>query len=199
MKKKTKSPNWEKVKTEYITTEISYRQLSKKYGIPINTLGERGKKEGWVQARKEYKDSVVSAAVQKIGAEQADFFAEELNILEYLREALRRAVIEDTEQFYKYIVNETEYDFESKTSTTTATEKVLSKLDTKALKEAVEALERVEKMRRSMEGILTIPQKEQLELGREKLALERKRLEQHEDNDNEVVVTIKGYEEDWSM
>ena len=43
--------DWKKIKTEYITTETSYRKLAQKYGLDQATIARRAKKEGWVSNR----------------------------------------------------------------------------------------------------------------------------------------------------
>ena len=48
--------DWQKIKLEYVTTDIGYRALAEKYGIPITTLAERGCSEKWVDLRKQFRD-----------------------------------------------------------------------------------------------------------------------------------------------
>ena len=43
--------DWDKIKNEYITTNISQRAISQKYGVSFNTLKERAAKEQWAQQR----------------------------------------------------------------------------------------------------------------------------------------------------
>lgn len=38
--------DWSKIKTEYITTDTSYRKLAEKYGINKDTIYAKAKKEG---------------------------------------------------------------------------------------------------------------------------------------------------------
>lgn len=47
--------DWEAIKTEYITTEISYRQLAGKFGVAEGTLNARAKREGWVEQKQQYR------------------------------------------------------------------------------------------------------------------------------------------------
>lgn len=48
--------DWQKIKTEYITTEISYRKLAEKYGLDQATIARRAKKEDWVSKRQHHAD-----------------------------------------------------------------------------------------------------------------------------------------------
>ena len=73
------SYDWETVKTEYITTNTSYRKLCGKYNIPITTLAERGKREGWTKDRQRHRDRVVAKSVksaEKVGVNYRDLLYE---------------------------------------------------------------------------------------------------------------------------
>ena len=48
--------DWQKIKTEYITTDTSYRKLADKYGIDQATISRRAKKEDWVSKRQHHAD-----------------------------------------------------------------------------------------------------------------------------------------------
>ena len=78
MAKKPKKPNWEKIATEYITGEIGQRKLAEKYGVPLRTLQDRCRAEGWVAQKKAHRGATVAKAVEKISEEQADQMAVEL-------------------------------------------------------------------------------------------------------------------------
>lgn len=65
------SVDWNAIRTEYITTDIGYRDLSSKFGVSFNTLQKRAKKEDWPGLRRriseetttEVATAVVTAAV----------------------------------------------------------------------------------------------------------------------------------------
>ena len=65
--------DWKKIKTEYITTNTSYRKLAKNYDIPFNTLQCRAKKEKWVELRKQYQDNIVTKSVEKAEENAIDY------------------------------------------------------------------------------------------------------------------------------
>jgi hypothetical protein len=46
--------DWNTIKTEYITTNISYRALEKKYGINYKVIADKGKSEGWKELRSQH-------------------------------------------------------------------------------------------------------------------------------------------------
>lgn len=60
--------DWRKIKTEYITTDTSYRKLCEKYGVPRSNLELRARKEGWVELKRQSQG--------KAAAKMADAFAD---------------------------------------------------------------------------------------------------------------------------
>ena len=50
------SADWNQIKREYITTDISYRDLAQKYGVNKDTIGRKAKDEGWVELRRQHTD-----------------------------------------------------------------------------------------------------------------------------------------------
>ena len=64
--------DWEKIKTEYISTEISQRKLAEKYGVSVNTLIKRANKEGWATEREKHHNRVTTRVQQKIVTAQAN-------------------------------------------------------------------------------------------------------------------------------
>lgn len=53
---------WDEIRTEYITTNTSYRRLAEKYGVHRAVIGGRGKAEKWPDQRAQYKDKLQTAA-----------------------------------------------------------------------------------------------------------------------------------------
>lgn len=63
--------DWLKIKTEYITTDTSYRKLAEKYGIRYATIQSHGQEEGWPELRDQYRAKVVSKTIEKNSEKQA--------------------------------------------------------------------------------------------------------------------------------
>lgn len=57
--------DWLKIKTEYITTDTSYRKLAEKYGVHYQTICSRSKAEGWVLLREQFRNKVITKTVEK--------------------------------------------------------------------------------------------------------------------------------------
>lgn len=190
-----KKVDYNKIKIEYITGNISYKDIAKKYGIAPSTLTKKARREGWYKQKVQHNQSIVTKAVRKAANQQAEIFAKELVTLGKISKVLDKA-LEDVEQFQRYIVQEREkYDEPVYIDGKPVVErqwveaKTLEKIDTKALKETAETLKLVEQMKRSMEGILSIEQQKSLEMQAERLQLEKRRVDQGE-TDKEIKVTF---------
>lgn len=71
---------WEKIKTEYITGDISYRNLADKYGMTYARLQNRGLAEDWKGQRAEYKENLLKKSIDLICDEQAERIARAIRI-----------------------------------------------------------------------------------------------------------------------
>lgn len=52
---------WERIKTEYITTDISMRKLAKKHDVTFAALSKRAYREQWAVTREQHGNSVDKA------------------------------------------------------------------------------------------------------------------------------------------
>lgn len=57
--------DWNALRTEYVTTDISLPKMHEKHGTSLSALKDRCAKEGWVAAREEYRAEVGQRVVQK--------------------------------------------------------------------------------------------------------------------------------------
>lgn len=64
--------DWQAIKTEYITTETSYRKLAEKYGVSRVQIGNVGRDEGWVELRRQYLDDTLTKTVDAICEQRVD-------------------------------------------------------------------------------------------------------------------------------
>lgn len=64
--------DWNKIKTEYITTNCSYRSLAEKYGISRVQIGNVGKKEGWVELRSQFLAETLTKTIEAVGDQEVD-------------------------------------------------------------------------------------------------------------------------------
>jgi transcriptional regulator of aromatic amino acid metabolism len=64
--------DWQKIKTEYITTNTSYRKLAEKYGVHYNAIANRSKQEGWISQRNQHCDRTMTNTLNAISDKQVD-------------------------------------------------------------------------------------------------------------------------------
>ena len=64
--------DWQAIKTEYITTETSYRKLSQKYGVNVTNIAKKASAEGWVEQRKQYASKTQLKTIEQISQQQAN-------------------------------------------------------------------------------------------------------------------------------
>ena len=64
--------DWKKIKTEYITTDTSYRKLAQKYGVGLQTICNRSKAEGWIEQREQHENKTVTKTLNAISNAQAN-------------------------------------------------------------------------------------------------------------------------------
>lgn len=84
--------NWLEIKTEYITTDISYRKLAEKYGIPKNRIAAKGSEENWVELRGQYRDETVTKTVEAVAAQEVDRAARILTVADKLLDKIEAIV-----------------------------------------------------------------------------------------------------------
>ena len=63
--------DWQKIKTEYITTDTSYRKLAEKYGVHYTNIAKRAKNEDWQHLRQQQTDRTQTKILNAIGSQQA--------------------------------------------------------------------------------------------------------------------------------
>ena len=146
---------WNKIKHEYVTGNVTYKELSEKYGVSIETIKKKARKtakrKGWVLLKQEHRNKVYTKAEQK----SADKSVKEIlsnkqriqNAVEGLLSEAEKAVKQLSSLIVEHEVveKETEFDYAVKkpkkeTVTTTKDIEIIEGLvDTKALKNLSDA------------------------------------------------------------
>ena len=192
--------DWDKIRTEYITSDLSLKDISDKYGVSQRLVNTKSAEQGWVDQRKKYNAKVVEKAVNKVATKRANQLAKEFTIADNISNVLKKA-LDDAEQFNRYIIDTTTR--VDGTEIRTSEEKTFEKVDMRALKDAAAALRLVEEMKRSMAGILRVEEinrnrreEKRLKLEEEKLQLQKEQTEARKP-DTDIKVVITGFEEGW--
>ena len=89
--------DWQKIKTEYITTDTSYRKLAEKHGVGESTLFTRASKEKWVEQKEQHQSKTVAKTLDAISKKQVDRAANLLSVADILLAKIKDLVESDSE------------------------------------------------------------------------------------------------------
>lgn len=130
-KKKRPEDVLEQIKIEYISDpKMSYRKLAEKHKYPLKKICAAGRKEGWVQLRKQCGDKIIKKTINRLSTEKADELATVIITAKKVIRKLEKTMEKDEKQFNRHIVVE---NYKAK-------EKVFNKIDTRAVKDVATAL-----------------------------------------------------------
>lgn len=89
--------DWQAIKTEYITTDTSYRKLAQKYGVTYTNIGIRSRKEGWPELREQHNSKTITKTMNAISSQQASRAVRLQTVADKLLTKVER-LIEDGEE-----------------------------------------------------------------------------------------------------
>ena len=89
--------DWQKIKTEYITTDTSYRKLAQKYGVSHVQIGNVGKQENWVELRRQHLDRTLTKTMTAISNKQVDRAAKLISVADLLLDKVKSLVEDNPE------------------------------------------------------------------------------------------------------
>ena len=193
--------DWQAIKTEYITTDTSYRKLAQKHGVSYQAICHRSQEEGWIAQREQHTNKTVSKAIDKISSKKADKVARIDDLADKLLEKLEQAITELDLQLYKHTdkTNVIEYNNAQRPDKPTKEtiheeEKLLeakSIVDRQGLKQIASALKDIKevKMLRS-----ELDKQEQ----EARIANLRKQAEKDEDTTDVIEVVFAAGPEEWN-
>lgn len=88
--------DWQAIKTEYITTDTSYRKLAEKHGVGESTLFARASKEKWVEQKEQHQSETVAKTLDAISKKQADRAANLISVADLLLAKVKSLVESDS-------------------------------------------------------------------------------------------------------
>lgn len=212
--KKNNFPDWDRIRSEYITGADSVPECARRHGANVGTAKNKCAREHWTDQRAAYRGAVTDKAVDTAKNCTAYRVASQLTGLAHVVDALERETrkaLEDGEQLHRYLVQSTTRHKDG--TTETAYRDITSdKVDTRALRDLTDVAKTLEALKRSLHGLETAQERhrkqietERLALERERLAIEKERLEltrKREERDAEgvkgVQIVVGGYCEDYS-
>ena len=144
----TITTDWNAIRYDYLTSDMSYKDLCTKHGVKYGALSKIASKEGWHSARKEGKSSLVSREERILSISDTLLDKIEKSISE-----LDRCVVKCKER-----TKTLEYDYDTKKPINEIVEEkediqiIEGMIDKMGLKQLVSTLKDIKDIHRSIEG-----------------------------------------------
>lgn len=202
--------DWEAIKTEYITTDTSQSKLAKKYGVPRSTICKWCAREGWVEQRERYRAGVVQKTIDRRAHEDVKHLEKLMGAAERITEiavdALQKeqalyTIPVDRDEEYSAPIDSKSGDVWTEDSTGVPVmrrrwneDRVSDAVNTRALKDLASVVKEMTSLIRDFYDIPTAAQREQRDINRERLELDKKRAEQGEAGGSITIIVPKDAE-----
>lgn len=201
--------DWLSIKTEYITTDTSYRKLAEKYGLSRVQVGNVGKQEGWVDLRRQYLEETLTKTLDKTADMDSSRLA---RLMETTSKAIDVVVgaFEDEQQFNRHFVERKEkytaptdvLDENGMVITVDerqwTEERIFAKVDTRALKDLTAVLKDLTGLMRDFYNIPTPAQAEAQRIAAARLAMDQKKADASETETSDLTVIFEAGPEEWN-
>ena len=162
--------DWDAIKQEYISTNISQRELAEKYGVSVSSLGKKCASEGWSGQRKKFRKKVEKKTMEKISRKKACELAKIGDCADKLVRLIDDS-LNDTatvrQTIVKIVPSEDDED-EAEVE-----EYCLQKLDTKYLRQMTAAMKDLMEILRDVYGKPNTVERANMQYTRERLDLEK--------------------------
>ena len=192
--------DWNKIKTEYITTDTSYRKLGEKYGIHYKVISEKGKAEGWVELRSQHRDKTLTKALEADSKKTADRLTRIQDATDRLLDKIEQAISELNIQLVKETHKEKVVEYNNPERPDKATKEIThetekvhemtSIIDRQGLKQIASALKDIKEVQ-MLKSELDHQEQEA------RIANLRKQAEKEEKQDKDVTIVIEGGDPSW--
>ena len=193
--------DWQTIKTEYVTTETSYRKLSVKYGISVTAIANKAKEEKWVEQRKQFLNNTFTKTVAVASKKKVDRMTRIMDASDRLLEKLEKAIEEldlhlATQKTKTKVIEYHNYERPDKPTKEIIEEEeklieFTSIIDRKGLHEVTSALKDLKEIQ-MLKSELDRQEQEA------KIAKLRKEAEEEDKKDNEIKVTMDNDLEEYS-
>lgn len=191
-----RNKSWEKIKADYVTDPgLSLKDVSEKYGVPLDTVKKRSKAESWFATKQEHRKLYAAEMAQKLHQKKRESLEQELESAMKASDIIAQ-MLSDPEQYQRHIV--------TNILTGTTEEAVFAKYDTKALKDTLACLKFIEDLKRSILGEQRIENIQKHEIESRRVANEEARLAWEKEKseyakpDSSNSIRIDGFEVGWS-
>ena len=113
------SYNWAKIRSEYVTKNITYSALCDEHGCSMSTLTKRASKERWLEAKKKHRKKVERKIEEKAAARKAEKAVKEKTELKGIKSIVKTDDLKKLSATLKDIRDVLQSDDENKDSTLT--------------------------------------------------------------------------------
>ncbi len=195
-KRKPEKPDWAKIKAEYLAKKTPYRKLAEKYGVSFSTLKERAVREKWTEDAKATQEKMRTRLTQKLAEKKANILAKELDPALEAAARINQLVLDtmaDEKQFRRHLVQRREK--EGKSESWWVEEQEFDIVDTKRLRDLAQALKISKELQRLLQGLLEPEAEKKLDIEKERLELEKKKVEKDLAAGEEVFEIIDPFQE----
>lgn len=158
--------DWDIIKAEYLTTDTSYRKLSKKYNISLSQISLKAKQEDWVKQKNDKSEQIGAVAISNSTDEKIS----EINDLISLNKRLIKLV---DRKITGYEISGEEL------------------ADVKSIKGLADTISGLTANVRNLNGIPTQAEKEAQRIAKERLAIEKSKADT-DSATKEIVVRYEG-------
>ena len=194
--------DWEAIKLEYITSDTTYQALANKYGMRMQTVAERSKKEDWRSARKKHKEKIVKRAVRKTEKKEADRLKRILKAGDRLLAKLEKAINELDIQICKEVEKTKIIEYNNDLRPDKPTKEIIEeKENVKEYKTIIDrrGLQQLSNALNSLRDVQMIRSAMDLEEQRLRIEALKKQAEKEETaNDQTVKIVFSGEVEEWA-
>lgn len=102
--------DWSKIRLEYVTKKITYRELCEKYGCSMSVLTKRASEEKWTEERKKQRKRVETKTKEKVADREAEKNAKKLVTCKDLAEDLLERISEAIDELNIHLLKISEQD-----------------------------------------------------------------------------------------
>ena len=194
--------DWEAIKLEYITSDTTYQALANKYGMRMQTVAERSKKEDWRSARKKHKEKIVKRAVRKTEKKEADRLKRIVKAGDRLLAKLEKAINELDIQICKEVEKTKIIEYNNDLRPDKPTKEIIEeKENVKEYKTIIDrrGLQQLSNALNSLRDVQMIRSAMDLEEQRLRIEALKKQAEKEETaNDQTVKIVFSGEVEEWA-
>lgn len=193
--------DWNEIRTEYISTDTSYRKLAEKYDVPVSTIFKRAKKENWVELKKQNNDNMVAITLDTCGEMQVERLKKIQTATDDLLSKIEQAIAElnivlNTKTKKTKVIEYNNIERPDKPTKEIIDEEVeivetSSIVDRTGLKAIASAL-------KDIKEIQMLKSDADMREQEARIAKLRKEVKEEDKNDKKIIVCIKGDADDYS-